>query len=92
MAYRIEFAPAARRQFRKLSPEVRRALAARIDALAQDPRPNDAKKLSGGHRDLWRFREGDYRVVYEIRGEMLVVLVVGVGHRREIYRRLQHFR
>ncbi len=41
---------------------------------------------------MWRIREGEYRVVYEIRGEILVVLVVKVGHRKEIYRRLKNLR
>jgi len=92
MAYRVEFSPASRRQFKKLPHTVQTALAARIDALAQDPRPGGAKKLAGGTHELWRIREGDYRVVYEIRGEILVVLVVKVGHRKEIYRRLKNLR
>jgi len=52
--------------------------------LAVEPRPAGCKKLSG--REGWRIRIGDYRVLYEIREEVLVILVVDVGHRREIYR------
>ncbi|WP_027942376.1 type II toxin-antitoxin system RelE/ParE family toxin [Amycolatopsis taiwanensis] len=58
---------------------------AAIELLADDPRPAGAKKLAGGEGE-WRVRTGDYRVVYEIRDRVLVVLVVAVVHRREIYR------
>ena len=87
MAYQIEFSPAAQRQLKKLSRGVQGTLALRIDVLTQDPRPKEAKELSAAKRDLWRVREGDYRVVYEVRDEVLVVLVVKIGHRRETYRR-----
>lgn len=85
MAYAVEFAPAAEREFRKLAREIQLRLRPRIDALADDPRPAGARKLKG-RDDLWRVRAGDYRIVYEIRSEILVVLVVHVAHRREVYR------
>jgi mRNA interferase RelE/StbE len=85
MAYAVQFAPAAEREFRKLSREIQRRLRPRIDGLAVDPRPADAKKLKG-HDDLWRIRTGDYRIVYEIWNEIPIVLVVHVAHRREAYR------
>ena len=85
MAYAVEFSPSAAREFRKLAPEVRRRLSPHIDSLAQDPRRSGAKKLKG-REDLWRIRVGDYRIVYEIRDRTLVVLVVRVAHRRDIYR------
>jgi len=90
--YAIEFAPASKRQFKKLPRNVQIALAEQIESLGQDPRPAHAKKLSVSGRDLWRVREGDYRVVYEIRDEVLLVLLVKVGHRREVYRRLENLR
>jgi len=68
------------------SGTVRRVDAA-ILALADNPRPAGCVKLSG-LSDLWRIRVGDYRVVYEIRDRQLIVLIVGVAHRREIYRNL----
>ena len=83
MAYQVEFTPAAHRQFRKLNPEVQRRLAPAIDALAEDPRPASAKKLSG--TELWRIRVGDYRVIYALDDGALTVLVVRLGHRREVY-------
>jgi mRNA interferase RelE/StbE len=55
-----------------------------IHQLADNPRPHGVKKLSG--RDAWRIRVGDYRIIYEIADGNLTVLVVDVGHRREIYR------
>ena len=85
MTYRIDLAPAAVRQLRKLDLPARRRVQAAIELLAEQPRPPGAIKLAGGE-DEWRVRTGDYRVVYEIRDEVLVVLVVAVGHRREIYR------
>ena len=84
MTYRVQVAPAAVRQLRKLDPSARRRLLAAIELLAGQPRPAGAKKLVGGDGE-WRVRTGDYRVVYEIRDDVL--LVVAVGHRRDIYQR-----
>ena len=86
MTYRIQVAPAAVRQLRKLDPAARRRVQAAIELLADQPRPSGAKKLVGGDGE-WRVRTGDYRIAYEIRDEVLVVLVVAVGHRRDIYQR-----
>lgn len=83
--YRIEVAPAAVRQLRKLDPHARRRVQAAVELLATEPRPPGAKKLVGGEGE-WRVRTGDYRIVYEIHDEVLRVLVLAVGHRREIYR------
>ena len=86
MTYRVEVAPAAVRQLRKLTPDARRRVQAAIELLADQPRPNAAKKLVGGDGE-WRVRTGDYRIIYEIRDDVLLVLVVAVGHRRDIYHR-----
>jgi mRNA interferase RelE/StbE len=86
MTYRVEVAPAALRQLRKLDPPARRRVQAAIELLADQPRPSGAKKLVGGEGEL-RVRTGDYRIVYEIHDDVLVVLVVAVGHRRDIYER-----
>ncbi len=86
MTYRIEVAPTAVRQLRKLDPVARRRVQAAIELLAEEPRPSGARKLAGGEGE-WRVRTGDYRIVYEIRDNVLLVLVVAVGHRRDIYRR-----
>ena len=86
MSYRIEVAPAAVRQLRKLDRVAQRRVQAAIELLASEPRPSGAKKLVGGDGE-WRVRTGDYRIVYEIHDNVLLVLVVAVGHRRDIYER-----
>ncbi len=86
MSYRLEIAPAAVRQLRKLDRAAQRRVQAAIELLASEPRPNGAKKLVGGAGE-WRVRTGDYRIVYEIHDNVLLVLVVAVGHRRDIYER-----
>ena len=69
-----------------LGSPARRRVQAAIELLADQPRPSRAKRLVGGEGE-WRARTGDYRIVYEVRDDVLVVLVVGVGHRRDIYER-----
>ncbi|NLE82401.1 MAG: type II toxin-antitoxin system RelE/ParE family toxin [Rhodococcus sp.] len=87
MTYAVELTPAASRQLRKFDPPVRRRLQAAIELLATEPRPPAATRLVGG-RGEWRVRTGDYRIVYEIKDARLLVLVLNVGHRREIYQQL----
>ena len=85
MAYRIRLTPEARRNLLKLPKDVLRRVDARILALAEEPRPRQSRKLRGAD-DLWRVRVGDYRIVYTLEDEDLVVIVLRVGHRREVYR------
>jgi mRNA interferase RelE/StbE len=59
---------------------------AAIDLLATEPRPPAARQLVGGAGE-WRVRTGDFRIVYEIHDQRLVVLVIKVGHRRDVYER-----
>jgi len=87
MTYRIQIAPAAARQVRKLDAAARRRVQAGIELLADHPRPSGAKTLVGGGGE-WRVRTGDYRIVYEIHDDVLLVLVLAVGHRRDIYQHL----
>ena len=86
MTYRIQVAPTAVRQLRKLDPTARRRVQAAVELLADEPRPSGAKKLVGGDGE-WRVRTGDFRIIYEIHDEVLLVLVIAVGHRREVYQR-----
>ena len=86
MSHRIEFAPAAVRQLRKLDPPIRRRIQAVVELLSEEPRPAGATMLVG-EAGQWRVRTGDCRVIYEVRDDVLVVLVLAIGHRREIYRR-----
>ena len=83
MTYRVEVALAALRQLRKLDPPARRRVQAAVELLADQPRPSGAKKLVGGEGE-WRVRTGDYRIVYEVHDNVMVVLVVAIGHRRDI--------
>ncbi|NJL55255.1 type II toxin-antitoxin system RelE/ParE family toxin [bacterium] len=86
MSYEVGFKPAALRQFRKLNKDVQTIILAAIELLADQPRPQGCKKLKG-EVDLYRIRvAGDYRVVYTIEDQKLVVTVVKIGHRREVYR------
>ena len=87
MRYRIEFSLKAEREFKKLPRPVQVRLKTHIDVLAEEPLPPGAEKLSGEYR-LFRVRVGDYRIIYAIEDEVLLVLVVKVGHRRDVYRGL----
>ncbi len=83
--YRIELRPAAVRALRKLDPTVRHRLQGAIALLAQDPRPPAARALQG--RPGLRVRVGDYRIIYTVTDDVLLVVVVTIGHRREVYDR-----
>ena len=82
--YSVEFLPSAARAFAKLERATQRRIARRIDALATDPRAS-AVRLRGAY-DIWRSRIGDYRVLYSIEDARLLVLVIKVAHRRDVYR------
>lgn len=85
MAYTIEYKPAALRDLNALERRVRIRIQRAIEALAENPFPPKVKKMAG-KPDRWRIRVSEYRVVYEVHNDRLVILVVAVGHRREIYR------
>ena len=86
MAYVVEFAPAARRQLKKLDRPVQKRILRRVERLEDQPRPKTAEKLKGTSEPLYRIREGDYRIIYAIKDDRLIVLVVRIGHRSEVYR------
>ena len=83
--YRIELRPAAVRGLRKLDPPIRLRVQGAIALLAQDPRPPASRPLKG--RPGGRVRVGDYRVIYTVADDVLLVVVVTLGHRREVYER-----
>ena len=85
MTYRILIGPAAQRDLRSLPRKILRQVDAKILALAHNPRPPGSKKLEGG-QDLWRIRSGDFRILYQIHDDILRILVVRVGNRRDVYR------
>ena len=84
--YNIEFAPAVARQVGSIPRKQQMRIASKIDALASDPRPPGCVKLKGSE-DIYRIRVGDYRILYQVRDEALLVLVVKVGKREIIYKR-----
>jgi mRNA interferase RelE/StbE len=84
LTYRVEIEKRAQKSLRDLPASSLRRIHESIDDLSRDPRPPGSQKLSG--RPGWRIRVGDYRVIYEIRDDVLLVLVIDIGHRREVYR------
>ncbi|MEK9140701.1 MAG: type II toxin-antitoxin system RelE/ParE family toxin [Nitrospirota bacterium] len=85
MAYSILLAPPAERQLKSLTDSVQKRIAKRLKSLRENPRPQGVKKLAG-EADLYRIREGDYRIIYTIQDKELIVLVVKIGDRKEVYR------
>jgi len=83
-SYSIELKRSAAKELTQLPPNDRGRIIARIQALADDPRPVGAEKLSG--QDRYRVRQGDYRILYEIEDQVLRIMVVKIGHRRDVYR------
>jgi mRNA interferase RelE/StbE len=83
--YRIELRPAAVRALRELDPPMRRRIQGAIALLAQDPWPPAARALKG--RPALRVRVGEHRIIYTIDDDVLLVVVVTLGHRRDVYRR-----
>ena len=85
MTYRVEVAPRAARALRKVTGPMRRRLEAAILLLAEDPRPPASRRLAGS--PAYRVRIGDYRIVYEVRDDVLLIVIVTVGHRGDLYAR-----
>jgi mRNA interferase RelE/StbE len=83
-SYRLTFKKSVTKDFRSIPKNDVPRILKRIEALADDPRPVGSEKLSGQER--FRVRQGMYRIIYEIQNEELVIIVVKVGHRREVYR------
>lgn len=85
VAYTIQFKPLALRQLQELPRDAQRRLSIKIESLRDDPFPAGSKKMAVVP-DAWRIRAGDYRVVYQVHRGVLLVLVLTVGHRKEVYR------
>ena len=84
MTYRVEATRSAVKALRRVNPADTARLRGAIAMLAEDPRPPASRPLRG--RDGWRLRVGDYRVLYTIRDDVLLIVVVTVAHRRSAYR------
>ena len=83
--YKVLFKPSADRRLQKLPHDVQRRIVGEVVMLAHNPRPAGVAKLTGDE-NLWRIRIGDYRVVYEIHDDQLIVLVLPAAHRKDVYR------
>jgi mRNA interferase RelE/StbE len=83
--YEIIFSKGAWRRFKKLNPDAKNQIEKAIANLADNPRPQSCKRMKGKYKGYWRERTGDYRIIYEIREQQLLIVVVGVGHRKSIY-------
>jgi len=83
--YRIELSATAEKQFRKLAKSAQRRLAIVINSLASDPRPRGSRRLQG-YEDVFRVRSGVYRIIYSIVDKRLLIIVLKIGHRKDIYR------
>ena len=83
-SYRVHIKPSALKELERVPLSDRRRLAKRLEQFAEEPRPGGTEKLSGSH--LYRLRQGDYRIVYEVVDSTRTVTVYKIGHRREVYR------
>ncbi|MET3140364.1 MULTISPECIES: type II toxin-antitoxin system RelE/ParE family toxin [unclassified Arthrobacter] len=81
----VRYTAVAAKQIRKLDRKAQMRVLKAIEILSDTPRPPKGKQLVGGDGE-WRIRTGDYRIIYEIRDQELLILVLRVGHRREVYR------
>ena len=82
----VKLRPSAAKTLRKLPKTEQRRIVAALELLAETPRPPKARKLS----DItYRVRVGDYRITYDIHDSELIILIIKIGHRRDVYRNLQ---
>ena len=86
-SYKIYFRKSAAKELEKLPKAALRKIIKIVERLSDEPRPAGCEKLSG--HELYRVRHGDYRIVYSIQDNELTIWVIKVGHRKDIYKRLQ---
>ncbi len=85
MSYNIEFTRSAARELHALERAIQLRIATHIDSLAGQPFPPGSKKLQG-EPGVYRIRAGDYRILYRVDGKRVTVLILKIGHRRDVYR------
>jgi mRNA interferase RelE/StbE len=83
--YELLYLPSIRKDLRKLPKTIVRKILARVEKLRENPFPRDSVKLTG-YDSRYRLRQGDYRILYSVDGARILVTVVQIGHRREVYR------
>ena len=87
MKYKLFFLKEAVEEFKKLDKAVQRIIKEKLEILAQNPEllKNNIKPLKGKYRGLYRLRVGNYRVIYRLDKEEITILVIRIGHRKDIY-------
>ena len=85
MSYTVEFARSAVREFKALERSTQHRIATHINELAADPFPPSCRKLKG-EPDHYRIRVGDYRIIYRVERSRVTIVVLKIGHRRDVYR------
>ena len=85
MKYKLFIEKVAQKELSKVPHKEQLRIIAAVKNLTENPRPPGVKKLTG--RDAWRIRIGNYRIIYEIQEDKLIVLIVHIGHRKDIYRK-----
>ncbi|HLR31475.1 MAG TPA: type II toxin-antitoxin system RelE/ParE family toxin [Fodinibius sp.] len=85
-SYDVVFSKRAKRDLKEMDPDAKQQIVEAAEALGRRPRPPSSKQMKGGYSGYWRERTDNYRTIYEIRDEQLVILVVRAGHRKDIYK------
>lgn len=84
-SYKIEWKRSAAKELKRLPPEIIKRILVAVEALAEDPFPAGFKKLIGS-RHTYRIREGSYRVIYNVNSDVVVIEIIKIGHRKNVYR------
>jgi mRNA interferase RelE/StbE len=87
VSYAVDFAPRTEQQLELIPKNIRKLIFDRIDKLKKNPRPKNVEPLQGADKGLFRIRQGNYRIVYSIQDQKLLVLIVRVVHRKEVYKK-----
>ena len=88
MIYTIEFKPAAVRDLKSLDHQTQKRVGKKIDTLRSNPFPKSVKKLLGTDEEYYRIKTGPYRIIYQVQHEKVVVLIIRIRHRKEVYKGL----
>jgi mRNA interferase RelE/StbE len=84
-SYKIEWKRSATKELKTLPPEIIKKILVAVEALAENPLPDGVKKLVGSHH-TYRLREGAYRIIYNLLSDVVVIEIIKVGHRKNVYR------
>jgi mRNA interferase RelE/StbE len=89
MIYKIEITESANKSLNKLPKKEQQKIEEKIDFLIENPKPDGYKKLQASkNHSLYRIRSGNYRIIYTIKQEVLIILIVEIGHRKDVYKNI----